>query len=76
MCWTQKFSFSRDLVILDLKLQFAVTSLSCNELHLELVSIVRLSIETSLTCNDFQMKRVLIVTIYNETNQIWNVFIV
>jgi hypothetical protein len=23
MCWTQKFSFSRDLVILDLKLQLA-----------------------------------------------------
>jgi hypothetical protein len=24
MCWTQKFSFSRDPVILDLKLQLAV----------------------------------------------------
>jgi hypothetical protein len=24
MCWTQKFSFSRDLVILDLKLQLAI----------------------------------------------------
>jgi hypothetical protein len=32
MCWTQKFSFSRDPVILDLKLQLAVVSGS-NKFH-------------------------------------------
>jgi hypothetical protein len=45
MFWTQKFSFSRDLVILDLKLQLAVTLtlldfLTCRE-GLKLRSISR-----------------------------------
>jgi hypothetical protein len=36
MCWTQKFSFSRDPVILDLKLQLAEFFLHIFNLHQKL----------------------------------------